>query len=931
MGRAIQLSEQQSLCAPPEAWIAPPLEVRSVSVYRGPHLYSHTPMIRIEVDLGLLEEWPTNRLGGFTERLLERLPGLRQHGCSSGKPGGLVQRLQDGTWIGHVIEHVAIELQCMIGFAVTRGKTRSVKGCPGRYNILYEYADEATGLRAGHAAFELVSSLLDPPFHGFKGLSRICKPDGQGVFDFDAILADLKQLSKASRLGPTTQSLVTEAERRGIPWVRLDEHSLVQFGTGRYQKRIRASITSATSHLGVETAGDKNLTKRLLSEAGIPVPKGGLATTAAEAVSLAKRIQGPVTIKPLNANHGRGVSTNLGDEAAITAAFERARQHSRRVIVEQFFVGHDYRVLVVKGEVVAVAERVPAHVVGTGKDTIETLIGALNSDPRRGDGHEEAMTKIVIDDGLLYFLSTSGLSLNTVPANGQRVVLAATANLSTGGTAVDKTDVVHPDNISIARRAALVVGLDVAGIDVILPDITRSWRETGGGIIEVNASPGFRMHLRPAEGKNRDVARPVLDCLYPRGAPTQVPVAMITGTNGKSTTVRMLAHILRGEGKNVGFTSTSGIYVNEECICKGDASGPKSARLLLREPTIDVAILETARGGILREGLGVAACDVGCVLNISADHLGLSGIQTLEDLAAVKSVVTESVHRRGTSVLNADDPRTLVMSRHAGGTICYFSRHSVLSGPVKEHVENGGAAVTCERIGREDYIVLHRDGRRISVVAIPAIPATFEGRAAFNVENALAATAMAAGLGVSAPAIQSALTSFTSSFEQNPGRFNIYDGHGFRVVMDYAHNPAALRTFFGTIRDMRAHYRRVIGHVSTPGDRRDEDILEVGAIAARGLDLCVFRELPDTRGRQTGEVLSLLKKGALSAGCAPDRIICVRPEEEATAICLRSARPGDLVILMPSKIESAWKQMLDFKPAGTQHEQPRVKELAHYA
>ena len=899
-------STQDSLC--------PPLEVLECRVYRGPHLYSHTPMIRIQVDLGELEQFPTNKLPGFTEKLLERLPGLVQHTCSTGKIGGFVERLNNGTWLGHVIEHVSIELQSMATIPVTRGKTRSVKGKPGHYNILYSYQTEKSGLYAGRLALDLVASLLEAPLNNFKGAHKVYKWSTEGAFDLETGITKLKHMARSEKLGPTTQSLVDEAVRRGIPWRRLDDNSLVQLGTGRYQKIIRASVTGNSSNIAVETASDKELTKNLLAGAGIPVPQGDVVRTVEGSVEAAGEVGYPVTVKPLDANHGRGVSTNLNTPDDVRQAFVRAQKHSSRVIVEQYYTGPDYRVLVVNGKVVAAAERVPAHVIGNGADTIAQLIATMNGDTRRGDGHENVMTRIVVDEALTQWLAQSGLTLQSVPTASQRVVLAVTANLSTGGTAIDRTDEIHPDNASIARRAALIVGLDVAGIDMILPDIRRSWRETGGGIIEVNACPGFRMHLNPSEGKPRDIAKPVLAGLFPKEVKTQIPVICVTGTNGKSTTVRMVVHILRQSGLRVGFTSTTGIFINDDYIWEGDASGPKSARIVLQDPTVDVAVLETARGGILREGLGVMDVDIGAVLNVTADHLGIGGVDTLEDLAAVKSVVTESVHSNGFSVLNADDPQTLSIAKYADGQLVYFSMSDGKTGELRKHLENGGRAVTREFIGNAAHLVLHMDGAHTPIIAVNDIPATHNSMAGFNVENAIAAVAIASSHGIDPQTIRVALSSFTSSYEQNPGRFNIYDGHGFRVIMDYAHNPAALKSFFAMIREMRSRYLKVIGHVSTPGDRRDDDIREVGRIAGRELDFMVFREFPDNRGRPEGVISELLTEGASMVGCGQDRMQCVYTEAEATETCLKMAAPGDLVILTPSEIEDCWKQVLAFKP-----------------
>nr|WP_244627317.1 cyanophycin synthetase [Microvirga tunisiensis] len=569
-------------------------------------------------------------------------------------------------------------------------------------------------------ALQLVDSLLPPGLQGIKGLDRIYRdesePAFEGPFDLDAALKALRYVLRRRALGPTTMSLVQEAERRGIPVLRLDDQSLVQLGTGRYQKRIRASITSLTSQIATDAAGDKDLTKSLLADAGLPVPRGEVVRSAEDAVRAAERIGYPVVVKPLDGNHGRGVSIDLSTAEEVTRAFEEASRHSRRVIVESCFKGQDHRILVVNGEVVAVAERIPAHVVGDGERSITALVDEVNQDPRRGEGHENVMTRIKIDDHTLGVLAKAGLETDSVPAIGQVVYLCDTANLSTGGTAVDRTDDIHPDNALIARRAARAIGLDVAGIDFIAPDITRSVHETGGGIIEVNAAPGFRMHLQPSEGRARNVARPVMDMLFPRGTPTRIPILAITGTNGKSTTSRMVGHILRAQGLNVGLTSTTGIYVNGDRIVEADASGPWSARVVLRDPTVDVAVLETARGGILREGLGFSECDVGLITNIQPDHLGLKGIDTIEDLAWVKSVVVEAVHRNGTSILNADDPMAVSLRRRAGGRLGYFSLRGGADMPdfLRDHIEDGGFAVVREPgVIDGGEIVIHDDGDSI--------------------------------------------------------------------------------------------------------------------------------------------------------------------------------------------------------------------------
>jgi cyanophycin synthetase len=866
-----------------------------------------------------MEERPSDSIPGFADRLLAMLPGLDRHGCCYRRPGGFVRRLRDGTWMGHIVEHVALELQTMAGSRNTRGKTRSVKGKPGVYNVMYAYRHEAVAMMAGRIALRLVDSLLPAELQGVRDLDRVYADPAEraldGSFDLDASLSALRRLVRRHSLGPTTQSLIDEAERRGIPTMRLNDQSLVQLGYGKHQQRIRASISGRTSLIAVETASDKDLTKRLLGDAGVPVPRGAVVRTADEAVREAKRLRYPVVVKPLDGNHGRGVSIDLTSEEQVRWAFEQAAQHSRRVLVEQYFKGNDHRILVIGGRLVAVAERVPAHVVGDGARSIADLVAEVNLDPRRGDGHEKVMTRIRIDAHVVEFLARAGLTPDSVPEAGRTVWLRPTANLSTGGTAIDRTDEIHPDNALIARRAAMIIGLDIAGIDFIAPDIRRSVRETGGGIIEVNAAPGFRMHLEPSEGTPRNIARPVIDMLFPRGRPSRIPIIAVTGTNGKSTTTRMVKHVLHQTGCTVGMTSTSGVYINDDLVSPGDATGPRSARLVLRDPTVDVAVLETARGGTLREGLGFDTCEVGAVLNVQPDHLGLKGIDTVEDLAWVKSLVAETVCRHGTSVLNADDPLVVGMRRRAGGRIAWFSLRGGMEMPgfLRDHVANGGLAVVREQGPNGGVIVVHDRMSREHVMHAAEIPATIDGMAEFNIANALATIAICVAHGIAVPTIRSALATFQSSYELNPGRLNVHDGHGFRVILDYAHNPAGLTALGTMIEKLRPRHQRTMGVISIPGDRRDDDIREMGRIAASLFDELFFREDPSTRGRPSGEVMCLLSDGAAEVGCTPDRIHRVASEMAATEACLAAAQPGDLVVITPTDVEGAWQRILDFQ------------------
>ncbi|MFW2853511.1 cyanophycin synthetase [Sphingomonas sp. TX0543] len=884
------------------------------AIYRGPNIHSRRAMVRIRIDLGPLETRPTDTLPGFAAALLDLLPGLRRHHCSKGRAGGLVERMAEGTWLGHVAEHVALELQSLAGADVTRGKTRSVAGRPGFYDILFEYRDEQAALLAGLHALRIVSNLLPGEFRELRGERVLPATSVPNDAPLAAVVAELGSAIRKTSLGPSTQAIVDAAKQRGIPVSRLDDRSLIQLGIGRRQRRIRASVTGQTSHVAVELAGDKQLTRQLLRDAALPAPRGAVTRSLDEAIREAKRLASPWVVKPLNANHGRGVSLNVSGEAALARAFETARDHSPRVIVEEQIVGEDHRFLVVGGKVVAVARRLPAAVLGDGASDVAALVARANEDPRRGVGHENLLTRIVIDSAVERVLEDQGLSSTSIPEAGRLVRLRETANLSTGGTAEDCTDDVHPENIFVAEQAAAAIGLDVAGIDFLSPDITRPVSETGGGIVEVNAAPGLRMHLAPSSGSPRDVAGPIVDLLFPRASASRIPIIAITGTNGKSTTARMVARILRERGMTVGLTSTTGIYIGDRLIKSADASGPKSARMILGNPTVDAAVLETARGGLLREGLGFDRCDVGCVLNVTEDHLGLKGINSVQDLANVKSVVVEAVARRGCSVLNADDPLTRRMARSARGRLCWFSM-AAPTDEVRDHVAAGGLAVTREPEAGEDVIVLYRNNLREVVVPVGSIPATLAGAAAFNTENALAATAMAVALGVETAIIAAALSSFSSSYSESPGRLNIVDRGGVTVIVDYAHNPAAVTALSKFLDTLRKPGRRFIGVYSVPGDRRDEDLVGMGKLAASIFDELVFRETPDGRGRPRGEINAMMSKGALSAGLSGDRIHRIVDEAEATAFSLSLAKPGDVVVLSPSQVDLVWKIVCAFEPA----------------
>ncbi|HEV3410658.1 MAG TPA: cyanophycin synthetase, partial [Chthoniobacterales bacterium] len=875
---------------------------------------------RLTVDLGELERYPTTQLGDFTDRLLQYIPTLDTHTCSYGEPGGFVRRMREGTWLGHVIEHVAIELQCLAGTPVSYGKTRSTGEREGIYYVVYSYREEHIGLLAAYLAVRLVNSLLPERLQGVEQVERllpedVARRDISAPFDFARELEELTEAAFDLALGPTTQSLVDEAARRGIPYLRLNKQSLVQLSYGVFQKRIVASTTTLTSTIAVEIASDKELTNRMLNDVGLPVPRNKLVSSADEAVAAAERLNFPLVTKPLDVSHGRGVSLNLRTLEEVRWGYEQAASYTRWVLVEEFLQGKDFRALVINDKLIAVAERVPAHVVGDGERTIAQLVELVNSDPRRGIGHEKVLTRITINEQAQRLLQQAGYTTETVLPKGEIFYLRSTANMSTGGTAIDRTGDIHYENVEIARRAARVIGLDIAGIDIITPDITKPLSEVGGGIVEVNAGPGFRMHLQPSEGTPRNVARPVIDMLFPEPKPSRIPIISITGTNGKTTTSRMVAHMLKLNGKCVGLTTTDGIYIDGELYKAGDTTGPWSARMVLKNPTVSAAVLETARGGILREGLGFDRCDVGAVLNVKADHLGLRGINTVEELARVKRLVVEVVRRDGFSILNADDPHTYAMRDEAEGKIIYFSASGADGGAAKlrSHIAQGGCAVVAQPGVKGEMIAIYDGDQYIPLMWAHEIPATMEGHARFNVYNAMAAAAIGYAMRVSVETIRQALGSFVTSFFQNPGRLNIYDEHGFRVILDYGHNPDALENISAMVREMRPRYKRVIAMLGGTGDRRDEDILKLGELAGGMVDELIVKDAL-LRGRKSGEAAELIRQGALRAGLPNDKIHLVLPEHEAVEAALRMARRGDLVFIFADEIRDVWQQITSFKP-----------------
>jgi cyanophycin synthetase len=861
------------------------LRVTRIRALRGPNYWRLAPVIAGDVQQGALEKVTSAEVPGFTERLTGTLPSLEAHKCTRGRPGGFIERLIEGTHFPHVLEHVALELQTLIGNDVSFGRVVP-SGDEGVWWLIVAYEEEQVGLQAMRDALKIVRACIS----------------GER-FDVAAIVDDLVSLHESSRLGPSTGAIVEEARRRGIPVRRLNNYSLVQLGLGSNLHRIQATLTDSTSAIGVEIAQDKDDTKRVLENIGLPVPKGDVARTVEAALDLAEEIGYPVILKPLAANHGRGISGRCADAEALRAAWERSSAYGSRIVVEQFAEGRDHRVLVVNGKVVAAAERVPAHVIGDGQHTIEELIAKANEDPRRGVGHTKMLTRIPTDSRALEHLARAGRKMHGVPAEGEMVTLAATANLSTGGTSIDRTDEMHPDNVTACEMAAGVIGLDIAGIDVLTPDISVPFRENKAVIIEVNAGPGIRMHTHPSEGRPRNVAAPIVDMLYPPGVESTIPVIAVTGTNGKTTVTRLIAHLFRVSENVVGFTTTDGTYLGNRMVIEGDMTGPFSANIILSNPTVDIAVLETARGGILRAGLGFDECDVGVVLNVSADHLGLRGINTVEQLADVKGVVAAVVKREGHAVLNADDPLVYAMRDRTPGDIVLFStKPEGESAEFEQHLTRNGIGARIEK----DTFVIRRGRLRIPIASVREVPLMLGGAARFQRENVLAAIATAYVQGMRYDDIRAGLLSFFPSPSLTPGRLNLVRVGKGRVLVDYAHNPAAIAGLMEFVYNLDAARR--IGIITAPGDRRDEDLREVGRLSAK-LDRVIVREDKYRRGREPGEVSRLIIEGLHEAGMDDSRIEIIYNETEGLAHAMSQMEDNDLVFVLADEVPAVLAQL----------------------
>lgn len=857
------------------------MKILKVQALRGPNIWSvqRKKLIQMRLDLEEMEQFPTNKIEGFRERIEAMFPTMIDHRCSEGVRGGFFMRVERGTWMGHVIEHIALEIQTLAGMETGFGRTRETK-TPGIYNVVFSYTEENVGMFAAESSVAIAEALI-----------------AGTPYDLEADIQKMREIRERVRLGPSTGSIVEEAVARDIPWIRLGTNSLVQLGYGVNQMRFQATITQKTSSIAVDIACNKEETKRMLDNASIPVASGSICVDEEDLEACVKKIGYPIVIKPLDGNHGKGASINVTNWEDAQAGLEYAKKYSRRVIVEKFITGFDFRVLIIDNKLVAAAKRVPAHVIGNGTDSIQKLIETTNLDPRRGYGHENVLTQIDVDRDTLDLLEKLNYTVDTVPKNGETVYLKSTANLSTGGTSVDVTDMMHPENVFLCERISRVIGLDICGVDIMAENLTQPLKENGGCILEVNAAPGFRMHLAPSEGLPRNVASPVIDMLYPPGKPSRIPIIAVTGTNGKTTTTRLLAHIVKNNGFKVGFTTSDGIYIQNHMLEKGDTTGPISAEYILKDPTVEFAVLETARGGILRSGLGFSRCDIAVITNIQEDHLGLSDIHTLEDLARVKSTVVRSVKKDGWAILNAEDQQCVKIGEELSCNVAYFSMDE--ENPLIKRLCKEGKIVCVYENG---FITVKKGEWKIRIERATHVPLTLGGKAKFMIANALAATLAGYLWGFKTEDISLSLQTFIPSAAQTPGRMNIFEFKRFKVMIDFAHNPSGYRGVEDFLSTVEASKK--IGIIAGVGDRRDEDIKECAKIAGRMFDHIIIRQEKHLRGRTEDEIINLILDGISEAGRNVTHEIITK-EVEAIKHAINSAEEGTFITALSDVVTNA--------------------------
>ncbi len=859
------------------------MKIIEIKVLRGPNYWSvrRNKLIQMVLDLEELENRPTNTIDGFRNRLETLFPSMIEHRCSVGEKGGFFTRVEEGTWMGHVIEHIALELQTLAGMETGFGRTRGT-GKDGEYYVVFNYTEEEAGVFAAKSAVAIAQALID-----------------KNDYDVASDIMSLREIREKTRLGPSTGCIVDEAAKRGIPFIRLNKQSLVQLGYGVNQKRIRATIASTTSNIAVDIAGNKSETKNLLGAAEIPVPKGDVVRTEEELKKAIDYVGYPLVIKPIDGNHGKGNTTNIMNWQQAITAFEAAKVYGRNVIVEKYITGFDFRVLVIDYKFICAALRTPASVVGDGINSIQYLIDETNKDPRRGYGHEKVLTQITIDQFTHKMLNDKGYSLDTIPGKDELVLLKPTANLSTGGTSTDVTDEVHPSNIAMCERIAKIIGLDICGIDIMATDLRNPVTQNGGCILEVNAAPGFRMHIDPSLGLPRNVAEPVVEMLFPKGHPGTIPIVAITGTNGKTTTTRLTAHIAKTAGYKVGYTTSDGVYIQNQMMVKGDCTGPVSAQFVLKDPTVDFAVLECARGGILKNGLAFRNCDVAIVTNISADHMGLRGISTMDQMAKVKAVVPKTVLKSGYAILNAEDDLVYAMHKDLDCNVAFFSMDEKNPRIIK-HCKKGGYASIYEN----GYITIMKGTWKVRVIKVAEVPITYGGKATHNIMNCLPAVlATYLWRNIKIDDIKLALQTFLPSPTQTPGRLNLFQFKKFKFLVDFAHNPAGLELLCDFMNKLDGTPK--VGIISGTGDRRDDDIRELGRISAKYFDEIIIRQDKHLRGRTAEEMVQLLVEGINEGKTKEIPIEIIYNEKEAIMHAYNTAKPGSIITIMCDVVAEA--------------------------
>ena len=845
------------------------MKITSYRVFEGRNIYSHKKCLRLDLDLQGYSETPSKDIANFNQRLVESIPELYTHRCGIYEEGGFVKRLAEGTYLAHICEHMIIALQNRLGIDVAYGKAREISG--DMYYDIIQYEYKKTVIEIAKLAVNFINALC-----------------GDRDFNLEEKFNDIKAIYNEEVMGPSTMAIVNAAKSKEIPITSMWDSGFYMLGYGKYSKLVEATVVEDTRCPYVDLACDKVMTKKILQNQCIPVATGGIVNTLLEALIQAESITYPVVLKPRYGNHGNGVKVNIKNQKELTDAFTEIRKDYSEIIIEKYYTGKDFRICMIDGKMVAASLRLPPSVVGDGKKTLKELIGILNMDPKRGEEHEKPLTKVKLNDSLTNTISRQGFKLHSIIPKGEIVYLRENANLSTGGIAIDYTDRVCKENIEIFERVAASLNLNICGIDVCHEDLATPLQDKGI-IMEVNAGPGIRMHHYPYEGSSRPVGEAIVNMMF-KNSPKSIPIVAVTGTNGKTTTTRIIGHTLSCMGYNVGMTTTSGIYIKDKCIHKGDDTGYESAKTVLMNKEVEVAVLETARGGIIRNGLCYDLADVGIITNISEDHLGLDGINTIQDLANVKSLVVEAVKKDGYSVINGDDPVSLDVLNRVKGNPIIFSKDK--DNPyLRDNINQGGYGVYIN----DKSIYVEKNKKIFYVADIDEIPITLNGALDYNIENALAACSALVGLGVDYCTIAKGLKSFKCDEESNPGRFNVFEVNGGKVVLDYGHNIEGYKAVIRGLK--RLPHNKLIGVIGVPGDRMNSNVEEVGRISGNFFDYIVIKEDKEKRGRMTGEIADILKKGIDESSINSENVITILDEVSALKVALDMMNPGDIVVV----------------------------------